>query len=256
MENNLIVKARNILDGSLKFPLLKQNDIGVQIGFDLSSPNLTTDLIVMARRVGLGGKVIGIDPDPANHEAITRVIAKHNLPIQLVQKGTYSESTNEKLILARRSSWNILPQYHDDEKQTDKRTVEVELDTVDNILDNLGVPLDKVKHINITNNGAEYATLKGMKHILSSAQNISITVISGRQGKIGQVGEKRDVDAVTELLRDHGFTTKFYRSTQLLWWGIVHQVLLKRKWPFNKPAFGVIMAHKGSAKQKWYQSYS
>lgn len=257
MERSILVKTRNILDGILKFPNLKRGDIGIQIGFDLSSKNLTSDVIVMARRVGSTGKIIAIDPDPFNHDRLKSIMKEYQLPVFPVQRGTYSKPTMEKLVIARRSSWNKLEQFSNvGELTNEARTIEVQLDTVDDIIQELNIPVQQIRHVNITNNGAEFATLQGMRNLLSKTNNLAITLISGRPGVIGEINGRKDVEVVTEFLSEFGFSTRFYWNTQLPWWNIGHRLLMKGKWRIRQKIYGVVMAHKGKARHPWYQSFS
>ena len=258
MKTNFIVDFHNWIDGKIKFPNLNEGDIGIQIGFDLSSPNLTSDLWIMSHKVGKTGMAIGIDPDPSNHQNIKPFLEKKGLKTTLIQKGTYSEKTNTKLYLAAKASWNAVDQFIDSvlmAKKTD-REIAVELDTLDNIVTDLNVDIGRIGHINITNNKAEYSTLLGMTNILEKSTNLSMTVIAGRTSKEGFNDAEIDYEVIEKLLQKHGFDTKFYYMQNLFWWAGVHQLLMKQKWVYNRKTFGIIMANKGSRQRKWYQSFS
>ena len=160
----ILLKSLNSIDAFLKFPNLRKGEIGIQIGFDLSSKNLTTDVIKMTKRTTRSGKVIAIDPDPLNHSYLNEIIQKKSLNVECVPKGTFFEKTDEKLTLGVRSSYNVVSKLKafNSPSYTDK-TIEVELDTLDNIIQDLGITdYSKIRHINITNNGAEYQTLLGI----------------------------------------------------------------------------------------------
>ena len=261
MEGKKSISIYNTIDAFFKFPNLKKGDTGVQIGFDLSSPNLTSDLIRMCRRVGKKGLVIGIDPDPSNHERIKPVIEKHNLPVILVQKGTFSEAKKATFVIAKRASWNKVEEVrgHKQEdfekmgKYQDK--IDVQLDAVDSILSELNVDVNKIRHINITNNGAEYETLIGLKNFLSNTKNVALTVIAGRSGDIGNVNGERDHIAIKNFLKSLNYNTRFYRMTWLIWWGFFNKLLNKRQFLYGKKPYGVVMANKGNSRP-FYQSFS
>jgi hypothetical protein len=257
MKYSIAVKVHNLLDGILKFPNLKSGEVGIQVGFDMSSPNPTSDLIVMAHRTGKNGIALGIDPDPANINTIKSWGNYLNLKMTLVQKGTFSEKTSQKLIMAKRASWNILSSVDTDKSDafTDE-TIEVGLDTLDNIIEDLKIPIERIGHINITNNGAEYDTLLGMKNILTNSSNLALTVIAGRPGKIGEVKGEKDYKAIGELLDQYGFVHKLKMKSELLWWGLVHQRIMKGRPYKGKSDFGIIMAGKGNKKSKFFQSFS
>lgn len=256
MEGKSSIKIYNKIDAFFKFPNLKSGDTGIQIGFDLSSPNLTSDLIRMCRRVGKNGLVIGIDPDPSNHERITPIIKKYKLPVILVQKGTYSETKKAAFVLAKRASWNKIEEVAGGETQnfTDNR-IDVDLDTLDNILNELNIDKSKIKHINITNNGAEYGTLVGAKALLKQSNNLALTVVAGRSGDIGKVNEMRDYQAINQLFKALDYNPKFYRQSDLIWWGFFNKLLNKREWVYGKKPYGVVLANKGNSRP-FYQSFS
>ena len=258
MKTSFFVKVRNYIDGILKFPYLKKDGTSVQVGFDLSSQRLTSDLIVMAKKVGKGGNIIAIDPTPANHKKIKQVIDDTFPTIKLIQCGTYDKKNVSQLLITERDSHNIVDNLDNGVyKKRSNQQLEIELDTLDNILEENDIDIQSINHINITNNGAEYKTIAGMKNILSSAQNLTITVIAGRSDNLGVEDDKVDHIEIKNLLEEYGFNAKFYRQGKLFWWAIIHQLILKRKWVVgNEKYFGVVIAAKGKNKIKWYQSYS
>lgn len=97
MKEGRLVKIFNITDARLKFPNLRKGETGIQVGFDLSSRSLTTDVLKMFYRTTNEGLIVAVDPDPYNHEVLKPVIEKRGLNVLLVQKGTYSKKTTDKL---------------------------------------------------------------------------------------------------------------------------------------------------------------
>ena len=120
----------------------------------------------------------------------------------------------------------------------------------------MNIDFQKISHINLTINGAEYETLLGMNNILSEIKNLSLTIIAGRYDESGAINGKQDFEMILPLLHSYGFSTKFKRIHQLFWWGFVVKLFLNRKWIYNQRNFGVIMACKGNHQLKWYQSFS
>ena len=258
MKTSIFVKIRNYIDGTLKFPYLKKNGMAVQVGFDLSSQRLTSDLIVMSKKVGKGGIILAIDPTPANHNKVKQVIDDTFPTIKLIQCGTYDKRNASNLLITERDSHNIVDILDNGvyQKRSNQK-IEIKLDTLDNIIEENDIEIKSINHINITNNGAEYKTIIGMKNILSTAEDITITVIAGRSHNLGVEDGKVDYIEIKKLLEHYGLNAKFYRQGSLFWWAIVHQLILKRKWVVgNEKYFGVVMASKGKNKIKWYQSYS
>jgi len=259
MENTYFITFRNILEGLIKFPKLKKGEIAIQVGFDLSSKNLVTDVLVMLRRVGKEGMVIAIDPDPSNHNKLQPITQKAGYNVRYIQKATFSENSSEKLELALRASQNKLGvvQGKIPDKQKSGKFIEVELSTLDTILKNLNVDIKKVSEIHITNNGAEYQTLLGMEKILSEAENISIHLRCGRAGGFGQINGTLDYELIEQYLTKFGFETRFYRITDLFYWWM-SKLILKKEWWFGKKEKpqGVVIATKGNKKMGFFQSYA
>lgn len=257
MKESLIVKILNKIDAVLKFPNLRKGEIGIQVGFDLSSKNLTTDVIKMHLRVKNVGLVIAIDPDPYNQRMLKPIIEERKLSVKLVQKATFSKRTTDKLTLGTRASYNKMDfiQTDNSSNYTDKK-IEVELDTLDNIVRELKLDYSKIAHINITNNGAEFETLLGMKEIFENCKNLNLTIVSGRPDKMGEIKGKKDYNLIMEFLADYGFKCKLLRMNESFWWGVVIQLIIKKKWVFGQKRYGVIMASKGNRNLKFYQSFS
>jgi len=252
---NTFWKLFTKFDGLLKFPNLKKGDIGIQLGFDMSS-SITSDLFTMYKQVSPNGKIIGIDPDPFNHKIAQQIIDRKKCNILLINKATFSKKTTCQFLIGEKSSWNqlaIIPK--DTTVNFTKNKHTVKLDTLDNILANLSIDINKITHINITVNGAEYDTLLGMDKILSETTNLSLTVIAGRHDESGEVYGKPDYELILKLLDSYGFTTKFKRINELFWWGFIVKTLINRKWVYGQANFGVVIASKGH-KIKWYQSFS
>jgi len=244
------------IDAHLKFPNLKNNEIGIQLGFDMTYP-ITSDLFTMQKRIIHNGKIIGLDPDPFNHKTANQIIEDQKLNIQLIQKGTYSKKDSVQFLMGKKSSWNqleIVPK--DSTVEFTGNEITVEINTLDSILEDHQVDIQKIGHINLTINGAEYDTLLGMKKILSEPKNLSLTIIAGRHDESGAINGKKDYELILPLLQSYGFTVKFKRINQLFWWGFIVKLLVNKKWIYNQPNFGVIMAGKGTKKPKWYQSFS
>lgn len=244
------------IDRRLKFPHLIKGSIGVQVGFDMDFA-ATSDLFKMARRVGPSGLVLGIDPDPINHERAEKWLNQHRVEqVRLIQKATFDKQEMLEFKLASRPSWNQLSAVPlDDTVPSWRDPILVEADTLDQILAEQNIHPRDIRHINITNNGAEYATLKGMQRLMQETTALSISLIAGRQDPSGIIDGRPDFEVCLEYLRDHGFTARFYRLNQLFWWGFCTKLLLNRKWIYYRPNYGVIFAVKGQS-IPWYQSFS
>lgn len=244
------------IDAVLKFPNLKAGETAIQVGFDMTSA-VTSDLFELHRRVSPKGKVIGIDPDPRNHSFANKIIEQNNLNIITIQKGTFSKKGQSNFLLGKISSWNQLGNIAiDSSADYEEHEITVEIDTIDNIVSDLKLDIEKISHINLTCNGAEYDTLLGSENLLKKAKNISLTIIAGRYDESGTINGEQDYKLILNYLNSLGFTCKFKRMHQFFWWGVIVRTLINRNWIYNKDNYGLIMAYKGCKKTKWYQSYS
>ncbi|MBU8892756.1 MAG: FkbM family methyltransferase [Bacteroidales bacterium] len=243
-------------DSALKFPNLKKDEIGIQLGFDMIAP-VTSDLFTMYNRVKPNGRIIGIDPDPRNINIAQKILNEKKINITLIQKAVFSEKGDCKLLLGESTSWNQLNNVPIDSSVSfiDKE-IRVEMDSLDNIISDLNVDIQKISHINLTINGAEFEALKGMHNILSESKDINLTIIAGRYDESGTINGRPDFEVIIDYLHKYGFKTKFRRMHQLLWWGFFVKTLLNRKWIYGKNNYGIIMAAKGGKRIRCYQSYS
>ena len=246
-----------MVDQHLKFPELKRGEIGIQVGFDMYSP-VTSDLFEMSRKVGNKGLVIGIDPDDWNHKVAREVIQLRKYPnIRLIQCGTYSEDTVSTFLFGKRSSWSQIGNIPVDETvELSGKKMEIQLKRLDHLLREQDIDIQKIGHINITNNGAEYDTLIGSEHTLRSIQDLSLTVIAGRYDASGIINESPDYEVIIKYLKSLGFRTRFRRMDQLFWWGFCVKLLINRTWIYNKKNYGVVFAAKGKKRIPFYQSFS
>ena len=244
------------IDAFLKFPGLKKGEIGIQLGFDMEYP-LTSDLFLMQQRVQKTGKVYGIDPDKNKIQKALKIIEANKYPISLLHKAVYSHKGEVELAFGKKPGWNQLKNIPlDHTVEFDDTTALVPMDTLDSIINDEGIDSSKIGHINSTINGSEYYALLGMKELLSSAENLSLTIVAGRYDETGTIDGEADYVKIMRLLNEYGFTCKFKRMHQLFWWGCVVKLLLNRKWVFGKKNYGIVMAGKGTKKLKWYQSFS
>ncbi|MCD4792080.1 MAG: FkbM family methyltransferase [Bacteroidales bacterium] len=253
---SIFFKIFNLITGILKFPNLKKGEIGIQLGFDMSAP-VTSDLFLMCKRASEKGLIIGVEPDIENHISAQKIIKKNNYSAELVLKATYSEKGETKIYKAKKAAWNQIDKVNLSNKHLFTGDFEtVESDTLDNIAKDLNIDTEKIAHINITVNGAEYHTLLGMHNILSNCKNLNITVVAGRYSPNGTINGKPDYLVITDLLTSYGFKVIFKRINQLVWWGFFTKLLVNRKWVYNKKNYGIIMAGKGTKNTKWFQSFN
>lgn len=134
---------------------LKRGDTVVDAG-----ANIGTFTVLAAKRVGDGGRVIAIEPEKKNLGNLGKNIEINGLDnITVAPKGLWDRRSREMLYLARGGGGHSLVRYSD-------KTEEIEVDTLDNILEELGV--SKVDFIKMDVEGAEIQALDGMKRALET----------------------------------------------------------------------------------------
>lgn len=146
-----------------------------------------------AKAVGDGGRVIAIEPQVDNLRFLQRNIEANELKnVIIVPKAVNSKKGKSKLYLSGRTwSHSLLPQ-----ELGSSEFAEIEVDTLDNILRELGVK--KVDFMKMNIEGAEVEALKGMDEIVRSIKRVAIDA-----GHI--VNEKMTYKVVAQRLRQMGF---------------------------------------------------
>lgn len=131
-------------------------DIGAHVGvFSIKA----------AREVGREGTVIAIEPEFENLAMLKKNIEINGLQnIIVIPKGVWSWKNNGNLYLTDSRTHSL----HTGGGQF----VQIELDTLDNILEELGIP--NVSFVKMNIEGAEVEALKGMTRILSHGRTIFV----------------------------------------------------------------------------------
>ena len=161
----------------------KENDTVIDIGAHLGRYAL-----ISANRVGNQGKVITIEANPLVFEKL-----KKNLELNKVTNTTplnyavFSNKTKINLFVREEESTNTEYSLRNtvmvdreklmlEKSKNAERVVEVNADTLDNILDSSGVKQDNVNWIKIDVEGAELEVLKGATNVLAKSKDITLLV--------------------------------------------------------------------------------
>jgi FkbM family methyltransferase len=181
-----------------------EGDTVVDIGAHMGRYTITS-----SKSVGASGKVIAVEAHPYNFR-----ILQHNLRLNKLKNvsalncAVYSKKARLKLYLPDEDlgytmhhslMTNYLTSKYSNEIQ--RRYIEVEADTLDNLLKVRGI--NEVNWIKIDVEGAEYEVLKGAKEILSANKDISILV---------EVHGKDTYGPTIELLRSNNFDIEFEKT--------------------------------------------
>ena len=156
------------------YRLLKPDDTVVQIGN-------ARDILLAGRNRSVhfskcvpDGRVIAIEADKASYTAMCDIIKKHRIHnIEVVHSGAWNTQTTLAFYSsAKHPAANLIVDVKDSQGVTEQIIRErqyekflIEVDTVDNILERVG--LETPTLVSITTNGAELEILEGMQKTLS-----------------------------------------------------------------------------------------
>ena len=172
----------------------KAGDTVIDIGAHIGRYTITS-----SKQVGKSGKVVAIEADPDNFQLLKRNIALNNLTNVLpLNYAVFSTRTRMKLYEQSASAkYNSLMLARAAES---KNYVEVNADTLDNILKQNGV--NQVNWIKIDVEGAEFEVLKGSTEMLSG-ENVSLFV------EIHNIEDPSHYDKVVDFLKYYNYEITF-----------------------------------------------
>lgn len=178
-------------------------------------PESDSELFRIARALGHSGTVIAIEPDPVAIQTLKNLVIKSRFGCRFifVNKAVYSSAGATTLCLGgSNGSWNRLKDIPGT-STVSRGVVEIQMDTIDNILAEAGIMPNEVRYVNLTINGAEYEALKGMTSVLTESHDLLVTVIAGRQGdkNLETIAGQPDYVTISNFLGEYGLQTKFKR---------------------------------------------
>jgi FkbM family methyltransferase len=159
----------------------KQGDIVIDVGAHLGRYAL-----ISSNKVGKEGKVIAIEAHPMVFEKLNKNLKLNKVTNTIILNyAVHSGQTKLKLFLPRESIDTIYSPHgtvmlgRDNiplNRSKDGRIVNVDANTLDNIIHSEGIKAEDVKWIKIDVEGAEYEVLKGTKEILSTSTELAILI--------------------------------------------------------------------------------
>ena len=179
----------------------KKNDTVVDIGAHLGRYSL-----ISAKRVDNGGKVISIEANPLVLERLKKNLELNELTnTTSLNYAVFSEKTKIKLFFPKEGLKNTIYNTIISERSINsERFVEVNADTLDNILSSTQINPDKVNWIKIDVEGAELEVLKGAPNVLSKSKDISLLI------EIHQIGDGQTLyQPIMDLLNNYNFKKEF-----------------------------------------------
>ena len=151
----------------------KQGDTVVDIGAHMGKYTLIASMCV-----GANGKVIAIEAHPGNYEMLNRNIKLNGLTnVTTLNFAVYSKEGKIKLYMPGEKSNRTIYNTLISTRATDEeKFVEVNADTLDDLLQNNEISCANVNWIKIDVEGAELEVLKGAHNIMSNSKNITLLI--------------------------------------------------------------------------------
>lgn len=189
------------MDDKQKYYKIDRGDTIVELGAYIGYYTLK-----MAKAVGETGRAITIEPVDRNLKLLRKNIRENHLTnvVTIIPKGAWKDKGKLTLYQGERQDCSMFQ-----EVSSHGIAKEVEVDTVDNMLQGLGI--NKVDFIVVEINGAEIEALEGMKETLKRTLNL---VIAAQYRRFGQPSYK----TVLRMLKNEGFNTTVDEEGKVYAW--------------------------------------
>ena len=161
--------------------------------------------LISANKVGKSGKVISIEANPLVLKKLEKNIKLNELTnTKCLNYAVYSEKTRIKLFFPNKELQNTIYNTIVSERFNWEKFIEVDADTLDNILSYAGIKVDNVNWIKIDVEGAELEVLKGAHNILSKSKDIALLI------EVHNIAEGRNLyENIMDLLKTYNFNIEF-----------------------------------------------
>jgi FkbM family methyltransferase len=186
-------------DDILKHFNPKKGDVVIDIGAAFGLYTISS-----SKQVGPNGKVIAIEAQHDCFEMLNRNTKLNRLTnITTLNYAVYSKETKVKIY----SSYSIMPERAGKNKN---KFIEVNANTLDNLLQSNGINHAEVNWIKIDVEGAEFEVLKGAHNVLSKSKGIALLI---------EVHGQDNYRPVIELLNSYNLHVEFEKNYE---WGDRH----------------------------------
>lgn len=209
-KQKLCIKILSITNSVPLYLAVNKGDTAVQVG----TPNVYT-MRRFSRLVGKTGRIIIVEAEPGNAKVLeSALLSMPNKNVTIVNKGAWSKPGTMKLEKSDEFKGDHKISVDDVFVDNDYRTefsssVEIEVDTVDNILAELGCK--SIDYLSITVNGAELEVLKGATQIIDQSE--SCRIFSKGHARVGDSRSGTPLNVyISEFLNKHGLTNIISRG--------------------------------------------
>jgi len=172
---------------------VQEGDIVIDVG---AAWGINT--VDFSRKVGGTGKVVAIEPDEGSVAILKKNLELNRCKnVTVVKSGVWSRRDKIKFYLNERLGESSMVITNGEVTEI----VEVEVDTLDNILEDLGI--NRVTLIKMDTEGAEIEALKGMDKILSD-DGVKLAIASYHK-----VGGKPTYKTIIPMMEQKGFSSEY-----------------------------------------------
>jgi len=188
-------------DEILKRFTCKKEDIVVDVGAHIGHYTM-----ISSKRVGPNGRVVAVEADPDNFEMLNNNIRLNQLTnIIPLNYAAYSKEKKVKLFLpSQESGFTIYNTIMTNRARAEKdKFIQVNANTLDNLLEQSGISHEGVNWIKIDVEGAEYEVLKGATSILSKSKDIALLI---------EIHGYDNYKPIVEFLKSYGLEIEFETS--------------------------------------------
>ena len=161
-------------DKILKRFSCKKGDIVVDVGAHIGHYT-----IISSKRVSPNGKVVAIEADPSNYDMLNNNIGLNQLTnVISLNYAAYSIEKKVKLFLpSQESGFTKYNTIMTDRARIDKdKFIQIDANTLDNLLKQNGICHEEVNWIKIDVEGAEFEVTKRSTNILSKSKDIALLI--------------------------------------------------------------------------------
>jgi FkbM family methyltransferase len=150
-------------------------------------------VIIMSRLVGPNGKVLAFEPFKDALKVLKKNIELNDLKnVTIIEKGVWNRECYLPFLI------NDVGSRIDNDGET-----VIEVTTLDEELNNLGIPLNKIKYVKMDIEGAEIQALEGCKNLMINGAKFAIAsyhIVNEEQTykKLEQIFSENDYFSVTE----------------------------------------------------------
>jgi FkbM family methyltransferase len=167
------VVINSIYDGSHPF---KRGSVVVDAGARIGA-----FAAKISSEIGPQGRIIAIEPEPHNFACLRKNIEANGLTnVVAIQKALWSRTQRMDIYLSGNAAAHSV--YHDAFYSSTNHSINVEADTLDRILQEIGIA--SVDFIKMDIEGSEIEALKGMRKTLESQTQLSIAAYHPVEGQL------------------------------------------------------------------------